>query len=85
MGQETHIFNTTGSYIFFNFIKFRNPLLLQILSERSELSLHTGAKTSFLSRNYQEFDVCKIGILWKMRLWKSDFCENWDFEYVTFG
>ena len=39
---------------------------------------HTGAKTNFLSRNYQEFDV------WKMRLWKCEFCEKWDFENVNF-
>ena len=30
--------------------------------------LHTGAKPNFLSRNYQEFDVWKMWILWKMRL-----------------
>ena len=31
---------------------------------------HTGAKTNFLSRNYQKFDVWKMWILWKMRLWE---------------
>ena len=29
---------------------------------------HTGAKTNFLSRNYEELDV-----------WKCEFCEKWDF------
>ena len=46
--------------------------------------MHTGAETNFLSRNYQELDVWKMWILWKMRLWKCEFYENWDFIIVTF-
>ena len=45
---------------------------------------HIGAKTKFLSRNYQEFDVWKMWILWKMKLWKCEFCEKWEFEIVNF-
>ena len=45
---------------------------------------HTGAKTNFLSRNYEEFDVGKMWILWKMRLWNCEFFEIWDFENVNF-
>ena len=37
-------------------------------------SKHTEAKINFLSRNYQEFDVWKMWSLWKMRLWKCEFC-----------
>ena len=44
---------------------------------------HTGAKTNFLSRNYQEFDVWKMWILWKMRLWKCEFYEKGDFQNVN--
>ena len=42
------------------------------------------AKINFLTRNYQEFDVCKMWILWKMRLGNCEFCENCDFENVNF-
>ena len=45
---------------------------------------HTGAKTNFLFRNYQEFDGWKMWILWKMIFWKCEFCEKWDFESVNF-
>ena len=61
---------------------------------------HTGAKINFLSRSYQEFDVWKMWILWKMRLWKfwilwkiglwkmrfwkCEFCTKYDFEIVNF-
>ena len=46
---------------------------------------HIGAKTFlFLSRNYQEFDVWKMWILWKMGFWNCEFCEKWDFEIVNF-
>ena len=45
--------------------------------------LHIGAKTNFLSGNYQEFDVWKMWSLWKMRLWKYELCEKWDFENVN--
>ena len=48
------------------------------------LGVLTRAKTSFLSRNYQEFDAWKMWILWKMRLWKCEFCEKWDFKNVNF-
>ena len=30
-------------------------------------------KTNILSRNYQEFDVWKMWMLWKMRFWKCNF------------
>ena len=43
-----------------------------------------GQKTNFLFRNYQEFDAWKMWILWKMRLWNREFCENWDFQNVIF-
>ena len=49
-----------------------------------QMCTHTRAKTNFLSRNYQEFDVWKMWILWKMRFWKCEFCEKWDFENVNF-
>ena len=45
---------------------------------------HTGAKPNFLSRNNQEFDVWKMWILWKKRLWNCEFCEQWDFQNVNF-
>ena len=44
----------------------------------------SGAKTNFLSRNYQHFDVWKMWILWKMRFWKCEFWEKWDFQNVNF-
>jgi len=47
-------------------------------------SRHTGAKTNFLSRNYQEFEVWKMWILWKMIFWNCEFCEKWYFEIVNF-
>ena len=37
-----------------------------------------------LFRNYQEFDVWKMLILWKMRFWKCEFYEKLDFERVNF-
>ena len=46
--------------------------------------MHTGAKTNFLSRNYQEFDDWKVWILWKMWLWKCELCQKWAFENVNF-
>ena len=59
------------------------------------LPRHTEAKPNFISRNYSEFDVCKMWIfvknenlkmwvLWKLRIWKCEFCEKWDFEVVNF-
>ena len=45
-------------------------------AKRVQLILHTGAKTKFLSRNYQEFDVWKMWILWKIRLWKCGSYKN---------
>ena len=58
-------------------------------------SRHTGAKPNFLSKNSLEFDVWKnvnfgeneilnMWILRKMRFWKSDFGQKWDFENVNF-
>ena len=47
------------------------------------LIVHTGAKNNFLSRNYPEYDVWKMWILWKIGLWKCEFCEKWDFENVN--
>ena len=44
----------------------------------------TGAKSNFLSRYFLEFDVWKMWIFGKMRLWKCEFCEKWDFESVNF-
>ena len=45
---------------------------------------HTGIKINFLSKNYQEFDVWKMRILWKMRFQNCEFCEKWDFRNVNF-
>ena len=50
---------------------------------------HTGAKPNFLSRNCQEFDVWKMWILWKMRLWKCEFCRKyvwkmWNWSIMRF-
>ena len=36
---------------------------------------HTGVKSNFLSRNYQEFDVWKMWILWKKRFSKCEFLD----------
>ena len=46
------------------------------ISLNKNLILHTGAKSNFLSRNYQEFNVWKMWILWKIRLWNCEFCEK---------
>ena len=43
-----------------------------------------GQKTNFLFRNYQEFDAWKMWILWKLRLWKCELYDKWDFENVSF-
>ena len=43
---------------------------------------HDGAKSNFLSRNYQ--DVWKMWILWNMRFWKCEFYDKWDFENMNF-
>ena len=53
--------------------------MLQNVSEN-----HTGAKPHFLSKNSLEFDALEMWILWKMRIWKCEFCEKWDFEIVIF-
>ena len=47
------------------------------------LGILTGEKNNFLSKNYQEFDVRKMWILWKMRLWKCEYYEKIDFENVN--
>ena len=41
-------------------------------------------KNNFLSRNYQEFNVWKMWILWKMRFWNCEFCKTWDFKKCEF-
>ena len=53
-------------------------------SEKWGFEIHTGAKTNFLSRNYQEFDVWKKWVLWKMRFWNCEIGEKWDFKNVNF-
>ena len=45
---------------------------------------HTGSKTNFLARNYQEFDAWKMWIVRKMRFWNCEFCEKWNFKNVNF-
>ena len=47
-----------------------------------KIEAHTGAKINFLSRNYQEFDVWKMWILWKMTFWNCEFSEKWDSDIV---
>ena len=34
--------------------------------------------------NFVKNETLKMWILWKMRLWKCEFCEKWDFENVNF-
>ena len=55
---------------------FLISLLFTVMSQRNA---HWSKKTNFLSRNYQGFDVWKMQILWKMKLWICEFCEKWDF------
>ena len=52
-------------------------------SKNTKTAIHTGAKPNFISRNYQEFDTWKMWIWGKMRLWKCEFDEKWDFENVN--
>ena len=49
---------------------------LPLLTGPLRLGFHTRAKINFLSRNYQEFGVWKMWILWKMRFWNCEFCEK---------
>ena len=46
--------------------------------------MHTGAKNNILSRNSLKFDDGKMWILSKLRFWKCEFCQKWDFENVNF-
>ena len=46
-----------------------SDVMAQTKEVRNKLK-HTGTKTNFLSRNYPQFDVWEMLILWKMRLWK---------------
>ena len=73
---------------------YKTKLLMLQCQFLRNVILHTGAKTNFLSRYYQH-DVWKIWflrkneplklwILWKMRLWKCEFYEKWDFRNVIF-
>ena len=41
-------------------------------------------KPNFLSINSLEFDVWKMWILWKMRVWNCEFWRKCDFEIVNF-
>ena len=73
----------------FRVLKEAHIALIELLAgrrRRAEYALHTGAKAkaNFLSRNYQEFAVWKMWILWKMRLWDCEFCEKWDIEIMNF-
>jgi len=43
---------------------------------------HWGKNQLFIQK-FPWLDVSKMWILWKMRLWKCEFCENWDFEIVN--
>ena len=71
-------------------LKIQNTAFFNLRIMGSKLGaslLHTlsyWGKNNFLSRNYQEFNVWRIWILWKMRLWNCEFCEKWDFENVNF-
>ena len=53
--------------------------------------VHTGSKTNFLSRNsclrnvnFVKYEILKMWFLWKMRLWKCEFCQKCKFENVKF-
>ena len=69
-------------------IKFRSCHCLQIFfSSTLRICLwkvHTGLKTTFLSRNSLKLDVWKMWILWKMSFWNCEFCEKWILENVNF-
>ena len=55
-----------------------NDLVICLIVMKQNVT-HTGTKTSFLSRNYHEFYVWKMWILWKMRFWK---CELLKIEFL---
>ena len=35
--------------------------------------------------NFVKNEILNAWILWKMRFWKCEFCEKWDFKIVNFG
>ena len=47
--------------------------------------VQNGAKSHVLSKYALVFEKeCEFSILSKMRFWKCEFCEKWDFEIVNF-
>ena len=64
--------STSAKYHFIVFIKKCSP------------SLHTGAKTHFLSRNSHDFDNSKMWIWRKVRFQKCEFCEKLRFQKCKF-
>ena len=50
-----------------------------VLFKNSDIT-HWGKNQLFI----QKFDLWKMWILWKMRLWNCGFCEKWVFEKVNF-
>ena len=41
-------------------------------------------KLSRIMVNFVKSEILKMWILWKIRLWKCEFCQNWDFQNVNF-
>ena len=64
--QSINLVNTKGD----EQLLTQNLRRIRKLFDLVQITWHTGAKTYFLSGNYQEFDVWKMWILWKMRFWK---------------
>ena len=61
---------------------------VRFFRERSELCLQKNMNFEkneiFESVNFVKIEILKMWILWKMRFWKCEFCENLDFENVNF-
>ena len=51
---------------------------------KNSVLVHTEVNIHFLSKNSQEFDTGKMLILWKLRIQKCEFWENWEFKNVNF-
>ena len=70
----------------FSFISLTNSFKLACIVLTWQYTCSTlGQKPTFYPEiTYQEFDVWKMWILWKIRLWKCEFCEKWEFQNVNF-
>ena len=66
-----------------NFLQ-RKRVVLFSMQKRNFYTL--GQKTTFYLEitNTKNFHVWKMWILWKLRLWKCELCEKWNFENVNF-